>query len=66
MELKIYKLDIASGRRVLWKDLIPSDPVGLIGIPTDPGQVRVTPDGESYVYTYWTLLNQLYTVDGVK
>jgi WD40 repeat protein len=66
MELEIYRLDLSSGRREVWKDLKPPDPVALIGIPTDPGNVRITPDGKHYVYTYWTYSNQLFTVAVAK
>ena len=64
--LKIYKLDLASGRRELWKVLTPPDPAALIGIGVDPGEVRLTPDGKSYVYTCWTYPEELYLVEGLK
>ena len=64
--LRIYKLDIASGRRELWKELIPPDPAVLIDIGSTAGQVRLTPDGKSYVYTYWTFPSELYLVEGLK
>src|SRR2546426_121876 len=64
--LKIYKLDLSSGRRELWKELTPPDPAGLISIGLFPGQVRLTPDGKSYVYTCWTVPNELYMVEGLK
>ena len=64
--LKIYKLDLASGRRELWKELTPPDPAVLIGIGTTAGEVRLTPDGKSYVYTYWTYPSELYLVEGLK
>jgi Tol biopolymer transport system component len=66
MELKIYKLDLASGRRDFWKELTPPYPAGLIGIATDPGQFRLTPDGKSYVYTYWTAPSELYLAEGLR
>src|SRR5262249_34460211 len=65
-ELKIYRLDLKTGTRQLWKDLTPSNVAGLIGIGTDPGQVRITPDGQTYVYTYWTAQGELYMAEGLK
>ncbi len=62
----ISRLDLSTGRRQLWKKLRPPDPVGMIGFGYDPGQIRLTPDGKSYVYTYYTLLDELYVVDGLK
>jgi len=64
--LKIYKLDLTSGRREFWKDLTPSDPTGLIGIGSSVGEVRMTPDGRYYVYTSWTMQSELYLVEGLK
>ena len=65
-ELKIYRLDLRTGVRRLWKDLTPSYAAGIIDIGTDPGQVRMTPDGHSYVYTLWTALGELYMAEGLK
>ncbi len=64
--LKILKLDLSSGRRQLWKELTPPDPAAVIGLATDPNQVRLTPDGKSYVYTSWTFPSELYLVQGLK
>lgn len=64
-ELKIYRLDLRTGTRRLWKDLTP-EAAGIIDIGTDPGQVRITPDGSSYVYTFWTALGELYIAEGLK
>src|SRR5262249_24285407 len=37
----LYKVDLRSGKRSLWKTLSPADPSGLIGIGSDPRGVRV-------------------------
>jgi WD40 repeat protein len=66
MEIKIYKLDLESGRRELWKELRPPYPAGVIDVSSDPGQVRLTPDGKAYVYTFWTFVSNLYLVEGLK
>ncbi len=59
---KIFRIDIASGRRELVKQLTPLDPAGVFSI--DP--VRITPDGKAYVYSYRRLLSELYLVEGLK
>jgi len=64
-ELKIYRLDLRTGTRKLWKELTPPYAAGLIGIGADPGQVRITPDGQSYVYTFWTAEAALYLAEGL-
>ncbi len=58
----VYTIDVASGRRELWKDLMPLDPAGIERI----SNVVVTPDGKSYAYTYSRLLSDLFVVEGLK
>jgi len=65
-ELKIFRLDLRTGLRKLFKDLTPRDAAGIIDIGSDPGQVRITPDGQSYVYTLWTAVGELYVVEGLN
>jgi Tol biopolymer transport system component len=64
--LRIYKLDLSTGARQFWKELVPPDPTVLTDIGSDPGQVRVTPDGKSHAYTYWTFEGGLYRAQGLK
>ncbi|MGE5325447.1 MAG: TolB family protein, partial [Deltaproteobacteria bacterium] len=59
---KIFLLNIASGKRELWKVLTPSDPSGVAGI----GPIHITPDGKSYVYSLYRDISDLYLVDGLK
>lgn len=64
--LRIHTLELSTGRRQFWKELIPPDPTVLIDIGSDPGQVRITPDGRSYAYTYWTFEGELYVAEGLE
>jgi len=66
LTLRIFTLDVSTGARELWKQLMPRDPAVLIDIGTDPGQVRLTPDGKSYAYTYWSFEGELYVAQGLK
>jgi serine/threonine protein kinase/Tol biopolymer transport system component len=59
---KVYRLDVASGNRTLWKQLMPPDPAGVEYV----GPVLPTPDGKAYVYGYRRLLSDLYLVEGLK
>lgn len=59
---KVYGLDLATGERTLWRQLMPSDPAGVERI----GPVRMTPDGKTYVYGYHRTLADLYLVEGLK
>ncbi len=58
----IYRLDVASGTRNLWKQLMPSDPAGVEHI----GPILLTPDGNTCVYGYHRTLADLYLVEGLK
>ena len=60
--LNVFRLDLASGRRELWKSLLPPDPFGVYTIT----EFRITPDGHSYFYSYRRLLSQLFLVTGVR
>jgi serine/threonine protein kinase/Tol biopolymer transport system component len=66
LTLRIHRLNISTGTRELWKELVPPDRSVLMDIGSDPGQVRITPDGKSYAYTYWTFDGELYIAQGLK
>jgi hypothetical protein len=53
---------VADGSRRPWKEVTPSDPVGLDWLLG----VDITPDGESLSYAFLRQLNGLFIVEGVK
>ena len=59
---KVNKLDLATGKRTLWRTLAPADPAGVSQI----GPIVMTPDGASYIYGYHRTLSDLYLVEGLK
>jgi hypothetical protein len=59
---KVFILEIATGKRTPWKQLMPSDPAGVETI----GPVLITPDGKACVYGYHRTLSDLYMVEGLK
>jgi Tol biopolymer transport system component len=59
---KVYRLDLATGHRQLWKEFAPSDPAGVPPIVW----ISISPDGKSYVYSYDRVLSDLYLVEGLK
>ncbi len=59
---KVYRLELASAKRTLWKQLLPSDPAGVETI----GPVLLTPDAKVCVYGYHRTLSDLYLVEGLK
>jgi serine/threonine protein kinase/Tol biopolymer transport system component len=62
--LEFFRVNLATGQREAWKKIEAADPVGLIGI--QPAAVRMTPDGRSYVYSYWKTLTELYLVNDLR
>jgi eukaryotic-like serine/threonine-protein kinase len=59
---KVYRLDLSTGHRSLWKELTPHDSAGLMAVTS----IRLTPNGNSYAYAYVRLLSDLYLVDGLR
>ena len=59
--LNIYRLEVATGRKELWRELRAPDPVGV-----QISQVVLTPDGNSYAYSFQRDISTLYLVDGLK
>ncbi|HEX6880908.1 MAG TPA: protein kinase [Terriglobales bacterium] len=59
---RVYRVDLRTGQRTLWKELMPSDPAGVETI----GPILMTPDAKTCVYGYQRTLSDLYLVDGLK
>ena len=59
----IIRLDIASGRREQWDEIVPADGAGFIGFDSDG--VKITPDGRTVVYTYWRVLSDVLVAKGL-
>jgi eukaryotic-like serine/threonine-protein kinase len=58
----VYRLDISTGKRQLVATLGPGDPAGVTSI----SEVRLTPDGKAYAYSYRRELSDLFLVEGVR
>jgi hypothetical protein len=57
---KVFRVDLATGEREVWKQLTPMNTAGVEGLTG----VRMTPDGE-YAYSYMQRLSILYVVEGL-
>jgi len=59
---RIYRVELATGRRELWKEFSQRDPTGVSRISgTD-----ITPDGKTLVFSYSQRLSDLYVTDVVR
>ena len=58
----VYLVDRATGRNELWREIVPTDPAGIVNV----WNVHVGPDDRSYYYSYMRNLSDLYLLDGLK
>ena len=59
---KVVELELSTGKRKLWKELVPADAAGIDTIRA----ITITPDAKAYVYGYIRTLSDLYVVEGIK
>ena len=59
---KVFRVDLATGRREVWRELTTSDPAGVWRIHP----VAVTGDGGTYAYSYSSTVGDLFLVEGVR
>jgi hypothetical protein len=60
--IEIWRVELESGKRTLFKEITPPDPSGIAG----GLNVLITPDGKSYAYTYRRVLSDLYLAPGLE
>jgi len=61
---RIFRIEIETGKRELWKELMPADPVGITAASTT---VAISRDRRSYAYGYVRVIaSDLYVLEGVK
>jgi Tol biopolymer transport system component len=61
--IQVFQLDVATGRRTLWREIATVDPAGFV---PDFLKLLISADGKSYVYGYLRSLSDLYVADGVR
>jgi dipeptidyl aminopeptidase/acylaminoacyl peptidase len=62
---KVFRIEIAMGRRELWKELMPADPTGVIRV--NDSSIAISRDGRSYAYGYIRAVeSDLYLLDGLR
>ncbi len=58
----LYRVDLSDGSAEPITTLMPPDPAGVVQV----SPVRITPDGEAYVYGYLRRLSELFVVEGLQ
>jgi eukaryotic-like serine/threonine-protein kinase len=62
LPVRIDRVDFATGKAELWREIAPADRTGMIEVAS----VRISSDESTYAYTVRRLLSELYLVDGLK
>jgi serine/threonine protein kinase len=63
LRTRIFRIDLDTGRRTLWSEFEPLNRAGVSGIQS----LHIARDApESFFYTYFQTLHELYLVDGLK
>jgi WD40 repeat protein len=60
--VRVFRLDVATGARSLWKEIMPSDPTGVQNLYG----LHLSPERGWYFYSCWRVLSDLYVVEGLK
>ena len=59
---RVFRLDISTGRREVWKELMPGDPAGISVLTPN----AISADGQTVLFTYGRSLADLYLAEGLK
>lgn len=59
---RVFIVDAATGRRTLWREVVPRDRSGVVGIYN----LVIAPDARSWFYSFQRVRSELYLVEGVK
>jgi len=59
---RVTRIDLETGRREVWKDLMPVDPAGVERI----SNVVIAPEAHAYAYAFARILSDLFVVEGLK
>jgi eukaryotic-like serine/threonine-protein kinase len=59
---RLDRMDIASGKRVPFTEIRPSDGTGIVGFSF----CRASPDGKAHIYSAYRLLSDLFVVNGLR
>jgi hypothetical protein len=59
---RVFRLDVVTGKRTPWLQLMPADPAGVTRIPS----IAMSADGRSYAYNFTRELSDLYLIRGLR
>jgi hypothetical protein len=59
---RVFRLDVATGRREVWKELMPGDPAGITLLSPS----AISGDGKTVLFSCFRSLSDLYLAEGLK
>jgi hypothetical protein len=59
---RVFRLDVATGRREIWKELTPGDPAGISVLTPN----AISADGQTVLFLYGRSLADLYLAEGLR
>ncbi len=59
---RIHRIELATGKRTLVREIMPANPAGMAGILS----LVMTPDAQHLAYNYVRKLSDLYLIEGLK
>lgn len=59
---RVDVIDVTTGTRRPWRALTPPDPAGIVVM----GPIKLSADGQSYVYSYRRVIDDLYVAEGLR
>jgi Tol biopolymer transport system component len=59
---RVYRLDLTTGKREVWKEFMPGDPTGITSI----GPNAISADGKTIMFGYSHTLSDLYIAEGLR
>jgi serine/threonine protein kinase/Tol biopolymer transport system component len=59
---QVFRLDLSTGRREIWKELVPGDPAGI----TSLSPAAISEDGQTVLFGYGRYLAALYLAEGLR
>jgi len=62
LPVRIDRVDVATGKATLWREIAPADRTGMTEVPS----VRVSADESTFAYSVHRLLSELYVADGLR
>ena len=66
MTMTIDRVDLSTGHRTRWKDVVVRDPAGVMHTHSGFVPFLMTHDGSTYVYNYQRVLSTLWVVENIR